>query len=224
MGSRPRLPKMLAAGFAIGTFGCALRPVALAGLVLASVVASPAAAAVIDVQADGTTETFTGPVISTRDGVWPLSETTAERRTSRVDKPPPVVSDAMTSAAEHFQISDKLVEAVAWEESRFNSQALSKKGATGVMQLMPSTARDLGVRAYDLRENVDGGTHYLSLLLQSYHGDLIRALSAYNAGPEAVARYDGEPPFPETQAFVDAVLGRLADMSGYSLTPPKAAP
>ncbi|HWM61070.1 MAG TPA: lytic transglycosylase domain-containing protein, partial [Rhizomicrobium sp.] len=87
----------------------------------------------------------------------------------------------------------------------------SPKGARGVMQLMPGTARGLGVNAGDLSANVDDGAAYLAQMLDRFDGDIIKSLAAYNAGPEAVTRYGGVPPYPETQAYVSAVLGRLAD-------------
>ena len=94
-----------------------------------------------------------------------------------------------------------------------NQSAVSPKGARGVMQLMPETAESLGVNADDLGDNIEGGTAYLSQLLQRYDGDLMRALAAYNAGPAAVERHGGIPPYSETQDFVAAVLDRLATMT-----------
>ena len=107
-------------------------------------------------------------------------------------------------------MSVPLVEAVAWQESRYNQAAVSPKGAMGVMQLMPETARRLGVDAADLKSNIDGGVAYLGQMLDRFEGDLPRALAAYNAGPEAVQRYGGVPPYAETKAYVRAILGRLS--------------
>ena len=115
------------------------------------------------------------------------------------------------SAADRNGLSAKVVEAVAWRESRFNPQAISPKGAVGVMQLMPGTARAMGVDPRDAAANLDGGAAYLARMLKSFNGDLTLALAAYNAGPDAVRRYAGVPPFPETKAFVDAILNRLAN-------------
>jgi soluble lytic murein transglycosylase-like protein len=92
-------------------------------------------------------------------------------------------------------------------ESGFNSRAVSKKGAQGLMQLMPQTASQLGVgNAFDARANVDGGTKYLRELLEKYNYDVPKALAAYNAGPARVDRYRGVPPYSETQAYVARII------------------
>jgi soluble lytic murein transglycosylase-like protein len=110
-----------------------------------------------------------------------------------------------------------LVEAVAWQESRYNQMAVSPKGALGVMQLLPSTASDLGVDPSDLRGNIEGGVAYLAQQLRRYGGDLRLALAAYNAGPGAVDRHRGVPPYAETQTYVRAILARLASASAAGL-------
>ena len=86
---------------------------------------------------------------------------------------------------------------------------ISPAGAIGEMQLMPSTARSLGVDPWDTRDNFRGGAIYLGSLMHRYDGDLIRALAAYNAGPGAVDRYGGVPPYRETRAYVAAIMNRL---------------
>jgi len=98
------------------------------------------------------------------------------------------------------------VESVAKTESSFNPTAVSPKGAIGVMQLMPSTAKALGAEPADTAQNIDAGTRLLRELLLKYNGDVAKALAAYNAGEAAVDRYQGVPPYPETQHYVNTVI------------------
>jgi soluble lytic murein transglycosylase-like protein len=103
------------------------------------------------------------------------------------------------------------VESVARTESALNQHAVSPKGALGVMQLMPETARKLGADPTDVEQNIDAGTRLLRDLLVRYNGDVVKALAAYNAGEGAVDRYNGLPPYPETQNYVNKVIhGYLA--------------
>jgi hypothetical protein len=109
--------------------------------------------------------------------------------------------------ARRHGLEPSLVRAVAAVESGFRPAAVSPKGAQGLMQLMPSTARSLGVEdAFDPASNLDGGTRHLRTLLERYEGDLAKALAAYNAGEGAVARHGGVPPYRETKAYVKKVL------------------
>jgi soluble lytic murein transglycosylase-like protein len=163
-----------------------------------------ARAEVIEVELDGTTITHTGPsLLSSRSGE-------IEHVQSPQVKPPP---PALHAAASRHDIADALVAAVAWQESHWRQAAISPKGARGLMQLMPATAKTLGVNAGDPDGNAEGGAAYLRQLLQRFDGDITLALAAYNAGPAAVIRYGGVPPYPETQKYVAAVLDRLADIS-----------
>jgi len=123
--------------------------------------------------------------------------------------PQAAVAAAIRDTAERLRLDPALLTAVAWQESRFRTDAVSAKGALGVMQLMPATARGLGVDPYDVKSNIEGGGAYLQGLLARYRGDLPMALAAYNAGPGAVERHGGQR-FAETQAYVTAVLQRLA--------------
>lgn len=125
------------------------------------------------------------------------------RATARV---PAHVETAIHDAARQHGLDPRLVAAVARRESAFDENAVSNAGACGVMQLMPATARYLGVtNVFDARQNIFGGARYLRTLLDTFGGDLDLALAAYNAGPGAVERYRGVPPYGETKAYVAAV-------------------
>lgn len=114
-----------------------------------------------------------------------------------------------SAAARRHGLDPGLVLAVVSVESAFRPEAVSRKGAQGLMQLMPATAASLGVKdAFDPVENLDGGSRHLGSLLTLYGGDLVNALAAYNAGAGAVARYRGVPPYRETRAYVKKVLER----------------
>lgn len=113
--------------------------------------------------------------------------------------------------ATKYDISPALLEAVVWQESRWNERALSPAGARGLAQLMPGTARTMGVDPDDPAANLEGGARYLRQQLDAFHGDLEKALAAYNAGPRRVAQAGGVPNIRETRAYVAAIMGRLSD-------------
>jgi soluble lytic murein transglycosylase-like protein len=119
-------------------------------------------------------------------------------------------------ASRLFQVSSDLVKAVIAAESEFDQWAVSSKGARGLMQLMPATARRLGVRdSFDARQNIMGGTQYLREMLDQFQGDVTLALAAYNAGPNAVLRYGGIPPYKETRGYVSKIQSLLG---GFTAT------
>ena len=122
--------------------------------------------------------------------------------------PPADVASLIDEAADRYGVPAEILHSVASVESGYDPRAVSPKGAVGVMQLMPSTAAELGADAADPAENIDAGARYLRDLLLKYDGGLYRALAAYNAGPGAVDRYNGVPPYRETLSYVEKVLDR----------------
>jgi soluble lytic murein transglycosylase-like protein len=114
--------------------------------------------------------------------------------------------DAISSASNEFGVDEALLRAIIHAESAFNPRALSVAGAQGLMQLIPGTARDMGVLdAFDANQNIRGGARYLALLLKNFNGNERLAAAAYNAGPGAVQKYNGVPPYDETQVYVERV-------------------
>lgn len=147
--------------------------------------------------------------------------------------PPQAIADAARQAgvvpaayaakvaelARRFDLSPALIEALVWQESRWNAAARSPVGARGLAQLMPGTARYLGVDADDPFANLEGGARYLREQLDRFDGDIERALAAYNAGPGRVIAAGGIPRIRETQGYVASIMGRLSDHSRPSKEP-----
>jgi soluble lytic murein transglycosylase-like protein len=127
-------------------------------------------------------------------------------------QPAPDRPDALAladAAADRYGLPRALVRSVIYSESAFRADAVSPKGAIGLMQLMPSTARGLGADPKDPAQNIDAGTRYLRDLLLKYDGRLWHALAAYNAGPAAVERYNGIPRYQETLEYINRVMRKL---------------
>ena len=200
MGRKAALPMIARAALAAAALG------------MSGLGAGPCLAQVLNIGDDGAVTRYAGPAVYTDQGARSLIPKAAPMPAA-----PAEVVEAINESARRHTVSAPLAQAVAWQESRFRQNAVSPKGALGVMQLMPATAARLGVDASDLRANIDGGVGYLSLMLRRFEGDLPRALAAYNAGPEAVQRYGGVPPYAETTAYVRAILGHLATASGAAV-------
>ncbi len=132
--------------------------------------------------------------------------------------PPAHLDRIMQRAATRYAVDPLLVREVARQESGFDTRSVSDKGALGVMQLMPQTARALGVQnPFDPQQNIEGGTRYLRDLLALYHGSVPLSLAAYNAGPGAVAKYGNRvPPYHETQQYVNVITRRYAGAAASS--------
>ncbi len=174
--------------------------------ILAAVAVTPAARAdVLEISANGAVTRIAGPVTVNEEGISPIAAPPA------IDPHLLALAPRFAAAGRDAALSPRLIEAVAWAESRFNQSARSPAGAEGMMQLMPGTAAALGVDPADADQNLRGGAAYFRQMLDLFENDLVLALAAYNAGPDAVRRHGGVPPYGETQAYVAAVLGYLAD-------------
>ena len=126
---------------------------------------------------------------------------------------PPQYAAKVFELSARYDLSPSLIEALVWQESRWRPRAVSHAGARGLAQLMPATARELGVDPDDPMQNLEGGARYLRQQLDRFDGDLEKALAAYNAGPGRVIRANGIPRIRETQKYVAAIMGRLASYS-----------
>ena len=193
-------------------------------LLLGSLALSPIAAGADDTysckDADGTwvlgnagrdrcvTKPMRITVRESRPGVRaPPSQGTTAAEVKAILLAPTAYRDHVRRAAEIYNLPEELLHAVMAVESGFNPVAVSNKGAAGLMQLMPGTAKDMYVSdVWNPSQNIDGGARYLRILANQYQGDLTKTLAAYNAGPEAVRRAGGLPSIQETQEYVRKVL------------------
>ncbi len=157
-------------------------------------------AQVIEIDDSGDAQTFDRPTVFAGSG----AETITPAESKAVRTQPALFAEA----AKSHGLDLNLLQAVAWQESRGRMSAVSPKGALGVMQLMPGTAAEMGVRPDDLADNIRGGALYLRRQLDRFGGSVPLALAAYNAGPGAVLRYKGIPPYRETRDYVARIMNR----------------
>jgi soluble lytic murein transglycosylase-like protein len=137
-------------------------------------------------------------------------------------RPKTDLNEVVNEASDRYQLDPDLVNSVIKAESGYNAHAVSPKGAQGLMQLMPGTASELGVgNVFDPEANVDGGTKYLRELMERYNFDMVKALAAYNAGPQRVEQFGGVPPYYETRAYVARIV---KDFNKKKVAQGKAAP
>ena len=191
-----------------GRMSSALRR-ALVSATLALACALPAAAQVLEIGPSGITS-INGPNIITADGVQSIAPA---RPVGKATTAPAATQPLLDQAGAASDLSPRLLEAIAYVESRFRHNVVSPKGAIGMMQLMPGTAGDLGVDPRDTAQNAHGGAAYLRQMLAMFDNNVELAVAAYNAGPNAVRKHNGVPPYTETRAYVAAVMDYLARTS-----------
>ena len=180
---------------------------ALFGLALASTSAA-VRADVLEIGTDGASWIAGGPTVATtNDGA---AATALPITQPSLAAGPAQWRNQLAHLATKYDLSPQLLEALVWQESRWRPGAVSPAGARGLAQLMPGTARDLGVNPDDPLANLEGGARYLRQQLDAFGGDLEKALAAYNAGPKRVMQAGGIPNIPETRGYVAAIMARLA--------------
>ncbi|MGC1271248.1 MAG: lytic transglycosylase domain-containing protein [Croceibacterium sp.] len=199
-------------------------------LMAAALCAGPACADVLEIGGDGEARWIAGPLSLSVEALSTPTEEAAlmgEVPAELAAIPDSVIANLAAQAglvpqayvakvhelAARFDLSPTLIEALVWQESRWRANAVSPVGAQGLAQLMPGTARELGVDPADPFANLEGGARYLRAQMDRFDGDLEKALAAYNAGPGRVARANGVPAIRETQLYVAAIMGRLSNHS-----------
>lgn len=182
--------------------------------------APPVSAQIIEIGGDGEATVYDAPTIFADEGNTPVFE-----RAAQVDRPEAQRSPARMSVAHverEYGLPSGIVDAVIYQESRGRMNAVSPKGALGLMQLMPGTAARLGVNPYDAEQNIRGGARYLRQQIDRF-GSIPLALAAYNAGPGAVTKYGGIPPYRETQNYVATILRRWQPTALPTISAPAPA-
>jgi soluble lytic murein transglycosylase-like protein len=204
--------KAIGAGAVAGALACA---------------AVPARADVLEIGAEGSHWVAGGPAAALPQSPAEALQTADELVPEDISVPDVAVAHTHLNAAAiplayqakvaelaaRFDLSPSLIEALVWQESRWNSGAVSPVGARGLAQLMPGTARQLGVDSSDPFANLEGGARYLRQQLDRFDGDVEKALAAYNAGPGRVIQSGGVPRIRETQIYVASIMGRLSNHS-----------
>lgn len=168
---------------------------------LAAAIADETQAQVLELGSGGDVLVRDCPAVYTRDGVTPITVPVPPKAGRPAD-----IRAGLETAARRWGVHPALLLQVARQESALNPRARSPRGAVGVMQLSAAAARDVGVDRWDMQQNIDGGAAYLRRMIDRFHGNLTLALAAYNAGPQAVLKHRGVPPFPETRTYVSRVL------------------
>ena len=193
----------------------------LAASALLVALSAPAHADVLEIDPSGEARWVVGPVAEqaifdeadaemTADAAAHVEGATSRPSLAAQTVPAPYTAKVRELSA-RFDLSPALIEALVWQESRWRAHAVSPAGARGLAQLMPGTARELGVDPDDPFANLEGGARYLRQQLDRFGGDVEKALAAYNAGPGRVMAADGIPAIRETQNYVAAVMGRLSN-------------
>lgn len=182
---------------------------------LALILPAPAMADVLEVGASGASWVAGGPALASAPidtvSIEEGPGTTAPMTALAASAGPDQWRGRIAELSAKYDVSPQLLEALVWQESRWRTGAVSPVGARGLAQLMPGTARQMGVNPHDPSSNLEGGARYLRMQLDAFGGDIEKALAAYNAGPARVAKANGIPRIRETQNYVASIMSRLSD-------------